>query len=206
VSSARSRSSRPFSPVAAVDDIVAAASAARGAVRILIDGRSGSGKTTLAREIATRVPGLQTVALDDLYPGWDGLHEGSERALLDVLRPHADGEVGRSRRWDWAESRYGERFVVSPERPLLVEGAGILTPRSAALADIRVWVEAATDERRRRALQRDGATYEPHWDRWARQEDRHLAENVPQTWATHTVLADGAQPAREAARTSPSSR
>ncbi|MDF2492843.1 MAG: hypothetical protein K0Q58_1421, partial [Microbacterium sp.] len=175
MSSAPSRSSRELTAARAADEIIVAAGARGNASRILIDGRSGSGKTTLAATIAARVPGLQTVALDDLYPGWDGLAEGAERALQDVLRPHADGRVGRWRRWDWGGSRYAESHDVDPRRPLLIEGSGLLTRRSAPLGDVCVWMELPDDVRRRRALARDGATFEPHWDQWALQEDRHIA-------------------------------
>jgi uridine kinase len=206
VSSARLRSSRALTPDAAAAEIVAAAFAVRPAPRILIDGRSGSGKTTLARMVAAQMPALQVVGLDEVYPGWDGLREGAERAFVDILRPHAEGRMGRWRRWDWAESRYAEEETVDPERPLLVEGAGLLTARSAAVGDVRVWVDAPAPERRRRALLRDGATYEPHWERWARQEDEHLAVNEPEARASLRVLADLPQPAADAARVSPSSR
>jgi uridine kinase len=46
---------------------------------ILIDGQSGAGKTTLAQRVVQRWPvqgRVQSVALDSLYPGWDGLEAG----------------------------------------------------------------------------------------------------------------------------------
>ena len=58
---------------------------------VLIDGRSGAGKTTLARMLVERWPiagRVQLVALDSIYPGWDGLRDGVERALDGILRPH----------------------------------------------------------------------------------------------------------------------
>ncbi|MCC4907157.1 hypothetical protein [Microbacterium sp. cx-59] len=207
MSSARSRSSRDLTPDAAVDIIVTAAFAVRAVPRILIDGRSGSGKTTLARAIASRMPAVQSVGLDSIYPGWDGLREGADRACVDILEPHAAGQPGRWREWDWVISQYGAEHEIAPTRPLLLEGAGLLTARSARWADVCVWVDAPSTERRRRALQRDGATYEPHWDRWARQEDAHLAENSPESRASFRVDARTFQTSEpDAARVSPSSR
>ena len=61
---------------------------------VLIDGRSGSGKTTLARKLVARWPlrgRVQLVALDSIYPGWDGLADGVETARELILRPHARG-------------------------------------------------------------------------------------------------------------------
>lgn len=122
---------------------------------------------------------MQLLALDSLYPGWDGLAEGAEIVDRDVLRPHADGLPGRWRRWDWAEDRPAEVHVVAPDLPLVVEGAGALTRGAAAVTDIAVWLEAPEAVRRDRALARDGDGYRPHWERWAAQEERHIAANDP---------------------------
>lgn len=157
------------------------------AYRIVIDGRSGAGKTTLAALVAARAPDVQIVALDMIYPGWDGLRAGADAALDRVLAPHARGEAGTWQAWDWSADRPGGWSEVDPARPLLVEGAGILTRRSAQLAHVPVWVEAPDVDRRVRALARDGETYVPHWDGWAAQEEKHLAAHEPRRWATLVV-------------------
>ncbi|WP_292832663.1 hypothetical protein [Microbacterium sp.] len=171
---------------AAADQIVAALETARPAARVaLIDGRSGSGKSTLAADIVARSDDrIQLVALDDLYPGWDGLAAGVEEALRCVIAPQAAGIPGRWRRWDWARGSRAEEHVLDPRRPLLVEGAGLLTPATAALADVAVWLESPASSRKRRALARDGDPYRAHWEQWAAQEARHLAANRPQERAT----------------------
>ena len=73
---------------------------------------------------------------------------------------------------------------MGPGTGLIVEGSGVLTPASAALADVRIWLESPAGSRRERALRRDGDTYRPHWERWAAQEDTHLALDHPRHWAT----------------------
>jgi energy-coupling factor transporter ATP-binding protein EcfA2 len=157
---------------------------------VLIDGRSGAGKTSFARMLVARWPQhgrVQLVALDSLYPGWDGLAEGVEYARTAVLVPHARGMVGVWQRWDWEACERAEAHAVDPSLPLIVEGSGLLSPRTTLLGDVRVWLDAPEEARRRRALARDGDSYRPHWERWAAQEDAHLAADDPVAQATVTV-------------------
>jgi hypothetical protein len=197
VSSAPSRS-RP-----APDDPLTAASQA-GVARIvgelrgldalnpvvLIDGQSGAGKTRLAAALVRQWPSagrVQLVALDSIYPGWDGLESGVEIARQDILVPHARGLMGVWRRHDWETDAPAEAHAVDPSLPLIVEGAGIITAQTLRLSDIAVWVEAPEEARKRRALLRDGDTYRPHWDRWAAQERAHIRADDPAQRATLVV-------------------
>lgn len=155
---------------------------------VLIDGRSGSGKTSLARILVSRwpLPGrVQLVALDSLYPGWDGLEDGVQAARELILVPHARGLNGVWARWDWEASAPAETHAVDPSLPLIVEGSGLLTAATARLGEVRVWLESPVRSRMRRALDRDGDTYRPHWKRWAEQEERHLSRDEPTRLATH---------------------
>ncbi|QNA92569.1 MULTISPECIES: hypothetical protein [unclassified Microbacterium] len=157
---------------------------------VLIDGGSGAGKSSLAARLVRRWPVLgnvQLIALDSLYPGWDGLDDGAERALQWILRPHGRGYLGTWRRWDWAAQEEAESHAVDPALGVIVEGSGILRPSTAGLADVRVWVESGEESRKARALARDGDTYRPHWDRWAAQERRHIERDDPRSLATRIV-------------------
>ena len=143
---------------------------------VLIDGRSGAGKSSLAWPLQGRV---QLVALDSIYPGWDGLAEGAERAREQVLVPHGRGVIGLWQRYDWATGEYAETQAVDPSLPLIVAGSRPLTPVTARLADLRVGLESPAPAGNQRAPARDGDTYRPHWDRWALQEDAHMADHFP---------------------------
>lgn len=164
---------------------------------VVIDGRSGSGKTSLADRLASRLRGVgrrpQLLRVEDLYPGWDGLKTGS-RAVSEALTS------GSYRRYDWNRGVFTERVSLEDGTPLIIEGCGAVTaPNLAAVrdwvqengtqagerADSRanaiwsVWLDLPKQERRIRALSRDGETYAPHWERWAAQEDEHYADHEP---------------------------
>lgn len=44
-------------------------------------------------------------------------------------------------------------------------------------------MDADDAERKRRALERDGDTYRPHWDRWAAQEEEYIIRFQPRVCA-----------------------
>lgn len=171
--------------VAAISDVSAANPV------VLIDGRSGAGKTTLARLVAERWPLTgrpQLIAMDSLYPGWDGLDAGVERALDDILRPHGRGRIGTWRRWDWVRGQDAESHAVDPALGVILEGCGTITPQTSRIADVRVWVESPDAVRKHRALRRDGDTFRPHWERWAAQEQVHLDRDDPRGLANVQVV------------------
>ncbi len=150
---------------------------------VAVDGPSGSGKTTLARRLSAALAdtgAVPVVALEDAYPGWDGLEAAVPRLVTSVLAPLASGERPvLLPTWDWDRDAEGEPRVVLPSGAapawVVVEGVGsgatACAPHLAAL----LWVEAPEAVRHARAMARDGETYAPHWDRWAAQEAAHFA-------------------------------
>ncbi|MET1060591.1 MAG: 4-amino-4-deoxy-L-arabinose transferase [Nocardioides sp.] len=137
---------------------------------ICIDGPAGSGKTTLASAIGASSGDALVVHMDDLFPGWAGLPE-VDAQLADLLLPLARGSAGSYRRFDWVADRFAETVTVDPTPLLVIEGVGSGAARFAALVTVLVWVEAPYDLRMRRGLERDGDTFAPHWEQWARDEN-----------------------------------
>lgn len=152
-----------------------------GGTRVVgVDGRSGAGKSFLAAELRTGL-GAPMVSLEDLYGGWDGLENGIDLLVREVLEPLAAGRAARVPRYDWIAGRWAEPVVLDPPELLIVEGVGAGARRAAVYESVLVWLEAPLSVRKKRALDRDGETFAPHWDRWAAQEDAMLArERTPE--------------------------
>ena len=147
------------------------ARAQRAVPVVTIDGYSGSGKSTLAAALARLVSDWQVLHLDDWYPGWDGLVEGAHiaRRIAADLR---GGRASSYEAWDWENGTTGATTRV-PLVPTIIEGCGAIE----AEANLSVWIaDPGEDERRSRALARDGQTYAPHWQRWA---DQDLGRSLP---------------------------
>ncbi len=99
------------------------------------------------------------------YPGWDGLAAGADiaRRIAADLR---GGRASSYEAWDWENGSTGATTRV-PLAPTIIEGCGAIE----AEADLAVWIaDPGEEERRHRAITRDGQTYSPHWQRWARQD------------------------------------
>lgn len=149
-----------------------------GKLVILIDGRSGAGKTTLANTLVSQHVDWQLVHADDLYPGWSGL--AGVWDLRDLVAHR------RYRRWDWYQDSFDGEVSLDANRPLVIEGCGVLTPTNAPLASLRVWCELPAPLRRQRALTRD-PEFRDHWAMWAIQEGLHIARHRPADLADLTV-------------------
>ena len=165
-----------------------------------VDGRSGSGKTDLARCLVEGVRalglGCGVVHLDDLYPGWSGLAAGLGVLCSDVVAPLARGADAAYTSWDWLASRPGPRREVPADDVVVLEGVGVLASPCAAHLDLRVWLHAPARVRRRRALDRDGEVFAPHWQEWADQEAALLAgrRRPPADVVVDTVTAEVRRP------------
>jgi uridine kinase len=172
-----------------------------GSTRLVcIDGPSGSGKTTLAGRLAAALGEAPVLHMDDVYPGWDGLAASVPLLHDQVVAPLRAGRPARYRRYDWHRGEFGEPRDLGRPDVLVVEGAGCGARVIAERAVLLVWIEAPRDERFRRGIARDGETYRPHWERWARQEAAHFAAEG--TAGRADVRVDGAptsrhDPARE---------
>jgi para-aminobenzoate synthetase len=171
-----------------------------GQTRVLaVDGRSGAGKTSLAAGLRAQ-SGAPVVPLEELYGGWDGLERGIDLLVSAVLEPLSAGRAARVPRYDWVAAAWGAPWVLEPPGLLIVEGVGAGARRAAAYASVLVWMEAPESVRKKRALDRDGETFAPHWDMWAAQEDAMLAREHTPDRADFLIDAAGLAEARGSRR------
>lgn len=158
-----------------------AASPRAGTTRVLaIDGRSGAGKSTLGDQTALLLQ-APLVRLEDLYGGWEGLERGIDLLVSAVLEPLAAGRTAYVPRYDWVDRSWDEPVALPAPELLVVEGVGAGARRAARYESVLAWVEVPTVVRHKRAMKRDADLYAPHWECWARQEERMLAhEGTPE--------------------------
>ncbi len=181
---------------AAAELAARAAALAPGAgatVVVAVDGRAGAGKTTFGEALADEL-GAVHVDIENAYPGWDGLEEGARVAREELLAPIAAGQAGVLPQWDWLASRPGEPLVVEPPEFLVLSGTGSGAAANEPYLSLLVWMELGDDERRRRALERDGELFEMHWDRWSKQVEGHLAREQTRARADAVVDTSGPWP------------
>jgi uridine kinase len=161
-------------------------------VVLLLDGPSGAGKSTLADALRAAWPGVVAptlVRLDDIYPGWGGLDAAIEHIGAHLLRPRRAGKSAAWRRHDWRADAPAEWNPVDPARPLIIEGCGALARAHTGLSDVRVWLDADDDIRKKRALIRDGGGFEEHWDQWQRDWELYRQREQPEREATLRLAA-----------------
>ncbi len=145
-------------------------------VIIAVDGRSGTGKTHLSLELAEWLQAqgrsIDVLHLDELYPGWHGLHTGLETYTQQLLPALArDGHITWTP-WNWYTSRHDAPRTLGPADVIIIEGVGAGHPAARPFLAGTLTLMLDTATRKNRALTRDGATYAPHWDTWAAQEEQ----------------------------------
>jgi uridine kinase len=197
-------------PIRGIAERVLAAPPRCGRTRLVcVDGPSGSGKTSLAGRLAAALGEPPVLHMDDLYPGWDGLAAAVPLLRENIVEPLTACRPARYRRYDWGRGEYAEEHDLGTPPVLVVEGVGAGSRPVAGRTALLVWLEAPQEERFRRGIARDGETYRPHWERWARQEAAHFATEA--TVCRADVRVDGApsvphDPRRELVLVQPASR
>lgn len=137
-----------------------------------IAGGSGSGKTTVVREIMSRLP-VASVSLipQDAYYWDNGNLTPEEKKLINFDHPnsiewnllveHLDvlrsGEAIQMPQYSYVScARSTETIHIEPRQVIIVEGILIFTnPELMKRLDIKVFVDAESDERLMRIIRRD---------------------------------------------------
>jgi energy-coupling factor transporter ATP-binding protein EcfA2 len=165
---------------------------------VLIDGRAGSGKSTFARLLRDQVfqeteQSPKVIHMDDLYPGWEGLAQGSLYLVEQILKPLKLSGKAQWQRWDWTNNERGGSDPGNGWREfdgqnmLIIEGCGSVTAQSAELADLTIWIESDRQTRRDRFEARDRGVFSRFWSSWSTQEDEFFQEQCSEQLCQKTV-------------------
>jgi energy-coupling factor transporter ATP-binding protein EcfA2 len=177
--------------IAALAEQIRALRPSAGGVRVIaIDGPAGSGKTTLASELAEVLGEALVLNTDQLYPGWDGLAEGAQRLVDEVLLPLSEGLVATVRPWDWSSGSEGDPRELPACATLIVDGAGCGSRAAAEFVSMIIWLDADPELRQQRALERDGEMFAPNWGSWAQQETELFEREQTRERADLVILTD----------------
>ncbi len=149
---------------------------------ILIDGKAASGKSQFAKDLSelyfkSEKQAARVIQMDDLYPGWEGLGDGSVYLLTHILSPLSQGKMASWQIWNWQENQRGAKDAVNGHREfsggtaLIVEGCGSISRLSSEIADMTIWIEAAAEDRKKRFNLRDAGKFDEYFGIWSAQED-----------------------------------
>jgi hypothetical protein len=117
---------------------------------ILIDGKAASGKSQFAKDLSelyfkSEKQAARVIQMDDLYPGWEGLADGSVYLLTHILSPLSQGKTASWQIWNWQENQRGAKDAVNGHREfsggtaLIVEGCGSISRLSSEIADMSIF-------------------------------------------------------------------
>ncbi len=149
---------------------------------VLIDGRAASGKSQFAKDLAEAFfqvdrQAARTIHMDDLYPGWNGLAEGSVYLLTNILLPLANSRSANWQVWNWRKNHRGAEEPGNGRREfsggtlLIVEGCGSISRLSYEHSDFQVWIDADDKDRKERFSLRDHGQFDEYFGIWSAQED-----------------------------------
>lgn len=151
---------------------------------VLIDGRAASGKSQFAKDLAEAYfqidhQAARTIHMDDLYPGWNGLAEGSVYMLTNILLPLANSRSANWQVWNWRKNHRGAEEPGNGRREfiggtlLIVEGCGAISRLSRENSDFQIWIDANDADRKSRFSARDGGKFDEYFGIWSAQEDEY---------------------------------
>ena len=144
---------------------------------ILIDGKTSTGKTEFAKMLQNQLFAIleqapRVISMDDLYPGWGGLKEGSVYLLQKILIPLSKNQTAYWHTFDWhKDSREEHLSSFAGGTPLIVEGCGSLSLASNELSDYSIWLSAPEEIREQRFSERDNGEFDQYFEKWAAQEE-----------------------------------
>ncbi|HAM25065.1 MAG TPA: hypothetical protein DCM51_05870, partial [Actinobacteria bacterium] len=126
-----------------VDAIAALPRPTQRPLMVSIDGPSGSGKSHLSAMIADQCAAT-VIAMDAIYPGWQGLQPALDILATQVLHPLSQGTTARVDTWDWTASRPGlpREIRWDPATVIVIDGVGSGCRAARPYLDLLIWVTA----------------------------------------------------------------
>lgn len=156
-----------------------------------IDGGGGAGKSTLAKEIASALPKVQVIHMDDFYKPRDmrtvkklseapaGYEYDLQRLISQVLLPVSQGKTPAYQVYHWPTDRLIPGDTVTPQGILVVEGCYATIEQLRPYYHMTIFVTCPDSKRLARGLERDGQEAESSWKNWMEGEALYFQNQHP---------------------------
>jgi uridine kinase len=148
-----------------------------GVLVVALDGKSGVGKTTLANDVANELDAANILS-DDFFVGghnkdWAAKSTKEKidkvidwrRIKREVLEPLKAGKTATWRPFDWKkfEGLSSKTITANPKRVVILDGAFSSREELSDVVDYRILVEAPSNVRVNRVVEREGEEYSEDW-------------------------------------------
>ena len=169
--------------------------AATGPVRLVgIDGCGGAGKTTFAQRLTAAANSAWPVIHTDDFASHDEPLEWWPRLLSDVIEPLSRNRTATFRPYDWVRRERHETTTVLPAEVVVIEGVGATREVWRDRLALSIWIDADSELRLRRGLDRDGEELTDFWRDWRIAENRYVDDEQPRQHADLVVAGDPRTP------------